>query len=127
DIESGYTLDDNARALIAFCQHFKLTGDPSDIPYIYRYFNFVARCFRHDGTFLNCVDEEYRFTKENDLINLEDAQGRAIWALGYFLSISMLLPAVDNSTLEKAKFIFEHSVKAMHNVDSPRSIAFVIK
>ena len=127
DIESGYTLDDNARALIAFCQHFKLTGDPSDIPYIYRYFNFVARCFRHDGTFLNCVDKEYRFTKENDLINLEDAQGRAIWALGYFLSISMLLPAVDNSTLEKAKFIFEHSVKAMHNVDSPRSIAFVIK
>src|SRR5690606_26400049 len=95
DIESGYTLDDNARALIAFCQHFKLTADPSDIKYIYRYFNFIVRCFRHDGTFLNCVDKECRFTDENTLINLEDARGRAIWALGYFLSISGLLPIKD--------------------------------
>lgn len=128
NIESGYTLDDNARALVAFCQHFKLTRAPSDLMYISRYFNFVARCFRHDGTFLNYVDKEYRFTDENNLINLEDARGRAIWALGYFLSISTLLPPTkDNWILENAKFIFEHSVKAMHNVDSPRSIAFVIK
>lgn len=28
DIESGYTLDDNARALIAICQHYELTADP---------------------------------------------------------------------------------------------------
>ena len=73
------------------------------------------------------MDKEYRFTNENDLINLEDARGRAIWALGYFLSISRLLPVKDHSIIEKAKFIFEHSVKAMHDVNSPRSIAFVIK
>ena len=27
DLCSGYTLDDNARALIAMCMHYKLTGD----------------------------------------------------------------------------------------------------
>jgi hypothetical protein len=27
DIKSGYTLDDNARALVAMCMYFKLTGD----------------------------------------------------------------------------------------------------
>ncbi len=27
DISSGYTLDDNARALIAMCMHFRMTGD----------------------------------------------------------------------------------------------------
>lgn len=127
DIESGYTLDDNARALIAFCQHFKLTADPSDIKYIYRYFNFIVRCFRHDGTFLNCVDKECRFTDENTLINLEDARGRAIWALGYFLSISGLLPLKDDSTLENAKFIFEQAIQAMKDANSPRAIAFLIK
>ncbi|HUH46277.1 MAG TPA: hypothetical protein VLZ54_03920, partial [Arenibacter sp.] len=127
DIESGYTLDDNARALIVFCQHFKLTQDASDIKYMFRYLNFVVRCFRPDGSFLNCVDKDSRFTHENNLINLEDARGRAIWALGYFLSISRLLPVKNNSTLQNAKFIFEHSVKAMHHVSSPRSVAFVIK
>ena len=127
DIESGYTLDDNARALIVFCQHFKLTKNPSDIKYIFRYLNFVIRCFRHDGSFLNCVDKDYRFTPENNLINLEDARGRAIWALGYFLSISALLPIRSRSIIENVKFIFEHSVQAMGQVNSPRSVAFVIK
>jgi hypothetical protein len=27
DLNSGYTLDDNARALVAMCQHFELTND----------------------------------------------------------------------------------------------------
>ena len=31
DIDSGYTLDDNARALIAMCQHFELTRRPNRI------------------------------------------------------------------------------------------------
>src|SRR5690606_28496579 len=122
-----YTLDDNARALIVFCQHFKLTHDPTDIKYIFRYLNFVTRCFRPDGSFLNCVDKNSQFTNENNLINLEDARGRAIWAIGYFLSISRLLPANNNAIATNANFIFEHSVKAMEQVTSPRSVAFVIK
>lgn len=44
DIESGYTLDDNARALIAICQHYELTADPADIPYIETYFRFIKYC-----------------------------------------------------------------------------------
>jgi hypothetical protein len=31
DLKSGYTLDDNARALVAICQHFELTNDPEDL------------------------------------------------------------------------------------------------
>ena len=31
DISSGYTLDDNARALVAMCMYFKLTGDEKSI------------------------------------------------------------------------------------------------
>ena len=31
DADSGYTLDDNARALVAICQHFELSKDDMDI------------------------------------------------------------------------------------------------
>ena len=41
DIASGYTLDDNARALIAMCQHYELTGAAEDLKYIHIYFNFI--------------------------------------------------------------------------------------
>lgn len=127
DLESGYTLDDNARALIAMCQHYTLTGDVEDLRYIRIYFDFLFCCFRHDSKFLNYVDKECRFTDQNEIVNLEDACGRALWALGYLLSISKGLPEEYRPVLEKAKFVFEHSLKAMDGVHSPRAMAFIIK
>tara|TARA_R110002020_G_scaffold97708_6_gene233219 strand:+ start:38465 stop:40786 length:2322 start_codon:yes stop_codon:yes gene_type:complete len=127
DIESGYTLDDNARALITICQHYELTGDDTDIEYIKIYFNFVHSCFRPDSRFLNCVNKEFQFTEENDAINLEDAGGRALWALGYFLKMSGQLPEEYAYLKEKAKFVFEQAIAAMEDVHSPRAMAFIIK
>jgi hypothetical protein len=31
DIDSGFTLDDNARAMVALCQHYELTKDENDL------------------------------------------------------------------------------------------------
>jgi len=127
DIESGYTLDDNARALITLCQHYQLTGRVSDLKYIKIYFHFIQCCFRHDGKFLNYVDKDYRFTGQNDSENLEDACGRAIWALGYLLSVTELFPEAYRGIEDRARFIFEEAIKSMEGVHSPRSMAFVIK
>jgi glycosyltransferase involved in cell wall biosynthesis len=33
DIKTGYTLDDNARALVAMCQHYELKNDENDLAY----------------------------------------------------------------------------------------------
>ena len=66
DIDSGYTLDDNARALIAMCQHFELTGDAKDIKYINIYFNFIKYCLQPEGNFLNYVNEQRDFTEQNN-------------------------------------------------------------
>jgi glycosyltransferase involved in cell wall biosynthesis len=44
DLSSGYTLDDNARALIAFCMHYELTADENNLPYLQTYLNFIQRC-----------------------------------------------------------------------------------
>ncbi|GGW42435.1 glycosyltransferase [Arenibacter certesii] len=127
DIESGYTLDDNARALIAICKHYELTGDSSDLKYIKTYFNFVFCCFRHDCRFLNYVDKEYQFTDQNETVNLEDACGRAIWALGYVIYISWRLPEEFKYIRDKAIFVFKHAVEALETAHSPRAIAFIIK
>jgi hypothetical protein len=127
DIESGYTLDDNARALIVLCQHYQLTGDVSDLKYIKIYFNFIQCCFRHDGRFLNYVDKDFQFTEQNKSENLEDACGRAIWALGFLLSIATQFPEAYHGIEDRARFVFEEAVKQMEDVHSPRSMAFVIK
>ncbi|MGY8915362.1 MAG: glycosyltransferase [Flavobacteriales bacterium] len=127
DLESGYTLDDNARALIAMCKHYELTGDPSDLKYIKTYFNFIFSCFRHDCKFLNYVNKDYEFTDQNETVNLEDACGRAIWALGYLLSMSWCFPEDFAPLKDKALFVFKHAVHAMESTRSPRAIAFIVK
>jgi glycosyltransferase involved in cell wall biosynthesis len=37
DMGSGYTLDDNARALVAICMHYEQANDEADLPLIQRY------------------------------------------------------------------------------------------
>lgn len=123
DINSGYTLDDNARALVAICQHFELKKDKNDLEYISKYFNFIKYCLQPEGYFLNYVDENKKFTKQNSE-NLADSNGRAIWALGYLVSISDLLPA---ELAENAKKTLQLSLSNVCKIHSPRAMAFIIK
>lgn len=124
DIGSGYTLDDNARAMVAMCQHYELTNDEADLEYIQRYFDFIKFCLQSEGFFLNYVNEEKEFTEQNYDTNLADSNGRAIWALGFLVSKSSILPA------ELAKDADETLQKTLENVQkifSTRAMAFVIK
>ncbi len=124
DINSGYTLDDNARAMISLCKHFELTGDNEDIKYISIYYNFIKYCLQVKGYFLNYVDEEKLFTEQNSKTDLADSNGRAIWALGYLISISHLLPEKLASDASSTLQIALLNVK---NIHSTRAMAFIIK
>jgi glycosyltransferase involved in cell wall biosynthesis len=124
DLSSGYTLDDNARALIAVSQHFDLTHDESDLKYIRIYFNFIKYCLQSEGYFLNYVNETGQFTEQNNTINLGDANGRAIWALGFLLSIGKQLPS---ELREEAELVFELSLQNINKIHSTRAMAFIIK
>lgn len=124
DISSGYTLDDNARALIALCQHYKKEGEVSDLPLIRIYLDFIAFCQQPGGLFLNYVDFHRRFTSQNQEVNLEDASGRAIWALGYVISLHERLP---REIVDEAVGIFERVIGLADSVHSPRAMAFIIK
>jgi len=76
DPETGYTLDDNARALVSMCMHFKLTGEIEDLKAIHIYLRFIKRCMQTAGNFLNYVDKKNKFTPQNKATNLDDANGR---------------------------------------------------
>ena len=124
DIETGYTLDDNARAMVAMCQHYAITKDESDLKYINIYLNFIQYCLQHNGFFLNYVDEQKDFTEQNNTTNLEDSNGRAIWALGYLISLDVLLPKLF---VDKANLLIQSALKNITTIHSTRAMAFIIK
>ncbi len=124
DIDSGYTLDDNARAMVAMCQHYELHQDDDDLNYIDLYLNFIEFCLQPEGYFLNYVDEEKEFTEQNYQTNLADSNGRAIWALGFLISLSDILP---EQIVNKAQTIMQNALSKVQNIYSTRAIAFIIK
>lgn len=124
DISSGYTLDDNARALIALCEHYSVTKNNNDRSYIDCYFEFIVFCQQPNGSFLNYVNEQKEFTTQNNETNLSDANGRAIWALGYLVSIKHLLPA---ELVARANLTLNNALKQVNHIHSTRAMAFVIK
>ena len=126
DPDYGYTLDDNARALIALCRHYDLTRDPSDILAIRKYYSFIRNCFRPGGSFFNYLDSNCKFTGQNLKVNLEDAHGRAIWALGYLISKAHVLPREMEGMLYCADHIFTEGLNGKR-FGSPRAMAFAIK
>lgn len=122
---SGYTLDDNARALVAMCQYYEISEDIKALYYIKLYYNFIKDCLQDEGDFFNYVDEEKKFTHQNYETNLEDANGRAIWALGYLSHTCIdFLPYgfIDDieETLDKA-------LQNVQQIYSSRAMAFIVK
>jgi glycosyltransferase involved in cell wall biosynthesis len=124
DYSSGYTLDDNARALIAMCMNYELTGNQVCVGYIRTFINFIDFCLQPDGTFLNYVDIQMQFTVQNSTSGLDDANGRAIWALGYVVSLKYLLPLDIVST---AECIIQKNFSHLKLINSTRAMAFAIK
>ncbi|HBL76233.1 MAG TPA: mannosyltransferase [Prolixibacteraceae bacterium] len=124
DIDSGYTLDDNARALVASCMYFKSTGDKTIWDYIQKYLSFIKRCQQPEGDFANYIDKGHQFTSQNNEVNLEDANGRAIWALGYLTSMTGRLPSEMISIADK---IIEKSLFRIDTIHSTRAMAFAVK
>lgn len=124
DINSGYTLDDNARAMIVACRHYEISKDESDLDLISTYLKVIKFCQQPDGSFLNYINQDREFAQQNYETNLEDSNGRAIWALGYLLSIKAILPQQFS---DEAELIIEKSISSIEKIHSTRAMAFIIK
>ena len=104
--------------------YFKLTGEEESIYDIHKYFSFIKHCLQPDGSFLNYVDKDDIFTSQNKTTNLDDANGRAIWALGYVVSLNDLLPG---KIISEAQTILEKALHRFSTIHSTRAMAFAIK
>ncbi len=124
DPDSGYTIDDNARALVASLMQYEETPSNECLYYIETYLDFIVYCQQPDGSFLNYVDQQGIFHEQNHYVNLEDSNARAIWALGYLLGHS---EGLSQDIITKASGCFQNAIPGIVTISSPRSIAFIIK
>lgn len=81
----GYSIDDNARALIACLWHHQLFGDEAILPLAEIYFNYIKKAQNEIGGFHNFLSYLERFL---DAEGSEDSIARAVWALGWLASSS---------------------------------------
>lgn len=124
DITSGYTLDDNARALINVVMYQKTNPSKKAVKLIGIYFNFIEGIQRENGLFDNYKDFHGQLTHQNEDVNLEDSNGRAIWSLGCLIANHELF---DNELNNRAEICWAKAIKNIHKTISPRAIAYTIK
>lgn len=124
DLSSGYTLDDNARALVVTTLHYKKFKTNSALKLASIYLNFLYRVAKPDGHFHNYVNANRVIDEQKNLQeNLEDANARGLYALAQ-VSITKQIP---KRFRKQAHSLFEQSFRKNITFSSPRAIAFYIK
>lgn len=130
DPSSGYTIDDNSRAMVVSCWFAKLLRDPSLFSLAEVYLDFLGHAMKDDadgGGFNNYFDVDRKAdAKRNTAENLEDANARAVWSLAE-MAIACDSSASAKYLIERAKHMFRKQQDAAAHIRSPRAIAFTIK
>ncbi len=122
DSRSGYTLDDNARALTVAIRYYKKFPSQKVLTLIKTYLNFISSAAIDQGRFRNyfTIDQQANFSA-NTRDNMEDANARCLYALMVTASTSILPVALR----EKAKKLYQPEIR--REFLSPRSAAFYVK
>jgi glycosyltransferase involved in cell wall biosynthesis/rhamnogalacturonyl hydrolase YesR len=116
DATSGYTVDDNARALIVSTMHDKLYNSEISKELSKVYLSFLEKVHDENGNF---SDIEYENKKLNPAS--EDAIGRALWSLGHLINNGK-----NEEHIKKAKEMFEKAHLSIAEESSPRAKSFSI-
>ena len=116
--KTGYTLDDNTRALIAAVKHYNIFKSQKSLELIKTYLSFLHYAQKEDGTFHNLLDYERKFLDEE---GSEDSYGRALMASGFVVSSN-----VPENIKATAKFIFDNAVRSVYKLRFLRAKAFSI-
>jgi len=124
DPNSGYTLDDNARALIDMVLYYKMTQDAVALQLANTYLSFIEGIQRSNGWFDNYKNFDKQLTHQNEEGNLEDANGRALWSLGTVIEHKEFLP---EAFVEKAEKCWNKAIVRLNDIVSPRAMAYSIK
>jgi glycosyltransferase involved in cell wall biosynthesis len=116
----GYSIDDNARALIVSTYLAELElGNEQSFALATRYLAFMAYAFNEETRyFRNFMDYQHRWLEES---GSEDSHGRALWSLGTVIGRSNT-PGLTNI----ASWLFEQALPSILNSTSPRAWAFAL-
>ncbi|OGF76061.1 hypothetical protein A3E62_03240 [Candidatus Giovannonibacteria bacterium RIFCSPHIGHO2_12_FULL_44_29] len=120
----GYTLDDNARALVIAARYYSAgIRKKTTLRLLNIYLSFIANALGSDG-FLNYFNKNYKpDDAANAKDNLEDADARALWAL---MQLSVI-HAIPVELKRKAQKIYKRRLKIGVHFQHIRPKAFYIK
>ncbi len=114
----GYSIDDNARALIVSTILEEL-GSGEAFNLASRYLAFIGYAFNAEtGRFRNFMDYQRNWLEKS---GSDDSHGRTLWALGTVLGRSNT-PALQSM----AGWVFEQALPAILKTTSPRAWAFAL-
>lgn len=80
--KSGYSTDDNARALIVIAALYKKNSSPELLALVKGYLGFLFFAQEENGKFHTFLGPDNTWLDKEEV---NDASGKAIWALGFFL------------------------------------------
>ncbi len=118
DFRTGYTTDDNARALVVAVKHHRLYGDRLSRDLAYRYLAFLMYVQTPEGRFHNFVSYDRRTI---DTVGSEDAFGRAVWALAHVLA-----NPIESGMVGPAERMLHQALPWVETLEHPRSKAYCI-
>lgn len=117
DRAHGYTLDDNARALIVVYQNWSIFGNKNILAFMNRYLSFIYSAFdREKNTFRNFMGYDRKFIEEK---GSEDSHSRAMWSLS-----GIIKNPPSNSILILSSEIFKLAASRLYSFTSPRAWAY---
>lgn len=120
DRKTGYTTDDNARALVVVTKHYNMYLDQKSLNLINTYLSFIYYMQKSNGRFHNLLGYERNFL---DNEGSDDCFGRCIWAIGYLLSSELVYENIKAA----AKHIFDLAYPQIEKVNSLRGIALCLQ
>jgi hypothetical protein len=118
DLRTGYTTDDNARALTCALKLWELNQDPQVLALAETYLSFLVYTQRQDGLWHNFVDYSRRFL---DGRGSDDSFGRAVQSI-----CTVAAKKYDNRIDHVALELLERAKKQIPSLSSPRAMAFTM-
>jgi len=115
---TGYTTDDNARALIVAIQEYERTRERSVLQLASTYLSFIHYAQTPSKKFHNFMSFDQIFLDDE---GSEDCFGRTLWACGYALQAD-----IHENVKKVARQLFDDSTRWIPTLSSTRGIAYTL-
>lgn len=118
DTKFGYSTDDNARALIVVSALYRKNPSQQLLSLLKGYLGFLYFAQEENGKFHTFLSPDNKWL-DSETVN--DAFGKAVWSLGFFL-----YSCPDSPFAASANTMFQKTLTHLPSIISIRTIAFVM-